>query len=218
MLTGPSLYNFPGQNPTDLIILLHGYGSNGADLLPMSRHFEDCFERPYFIAPNAPFRYEYAGSSYPNEWQWFSLADRSPPIMLRGVTQAREILDKFLNAKLNEFGLTNKNLYLVGFSQGTMTALHTAFRRVNEGCRCVIAISGTMIAPEILKDDIISKPPVCFVHGAKDDIVSLSLGMIAYKYTLQNGIKAEFHKLPEAKHHIDFTAIEHIKKFLKLIK
>ncbi len=214
-LEGQVSYKFEGQKPTDLIVFLHGYGSCGRDLITLSQHLEDAFEKPYFIAPNAPFQYEFVGSTFPDEWQWFSLLDRSRESLMSGAKIAEPILNYFLDKKLEELGLTNENLYLIGFSQGTMIALHTALRRENGGCKGIVAFSGTMIAPDLLVNEIISRPKTCFIHGEKDNIVPISLGKIAYDYALKNNIEATFHKIPEIEHYIDFNAINICKNFLK---
>lgn len=214
-LEGPISYKFEGQKPTDLVVFLHGYGSCGKDLISLSTHLEEAFERPYFIAPNAPFNYEFIGSTFPDEWQWFSLIDRSRESMLSGAKVAAPILNYFLDKKLEELELTNKNLYIVGFSQGTMMSLYTMLRRPNGGCNGLVAFSGTMVAPELLVQEVVSKPEVCVIHGENDNIVRISLGKIAYDYLVAAGIKAEFHKMPNLEHYINYDAINLAKDFFK---
>lgn len=215
MLEGPIYYKFQNEQPTDLIVFLHGYGSCGNDLINLSSHIAEVFERPYFIAPNAPFKYEFVGATFPEEYQWYSLLERSRENLLQGSNEAFKRFDKFLDMLLEKFNLTNKNLYLIGFSQGGMVALHTAFRRKNGGCNKVVALSTTIVSPETLKDDIISKPKICFIHGDADTIVPIALGKIAYKYALECGVDAQFHKMQGLGHFIDFNVIEIIKKFFK---
>ena len=215
MLKGLTSYKFKGKTPTDLIVFLHGYGSSGSDLINLSQYMEDVFERPYFIAPNGPFQYEFVGASFPNEYQWYSLIERSREKLIEGSQIASKWLDPFLDSTLQQFNLTNKNLHLIGFSQGGMVALHTAFKRKDGGAKSVIGIGTTIVAPETLKDEIISKPKTCFIHGDADTIVPISLGKIAYQYALEAGVEAEFHKMPELGHFIDFNVIEVMKSFLK---
>jgi phospholipase/carboxylesterase len=217
-LTGPYSYKFEAESPTDLIVFLHGYGSRGQDLITLSQHLEGVFERPYFIAPNAPFQYEFVGSTFPDEWQWFSLLDRSQQSLTAGAKIAEPILNYFLDKKLEEFGLTNQNLHLIGFSQGTMMALQTALRRKDGGCKGIVAFSGTMIAPDMLEKEIISRPKICFIHGENDNIVPISLGKIAYNYAIKNEIEAEFHKIPNIEHYVDFNAINKCINFLQSLK
>lgn len=97
-------------------------------------------------------------------------------------------------------------------------ALHTALRRKNGGCRAVFAVSGTMVAPQLLEKEIISKPPICFVHGKEDKIVPVSLGKISYEYALKNGIKAEFNAMEGLEHFIDFNAMQKITSFIKSLQ
>jgi phospholipase/carboxylesterase len=216
LLNGPVVYKHEGQKPTDLVVFLHGYGSCGKDLITLSKHIEEAFERPYFIAPNAPFAYEFVGATFPDEWQWYSLLDRSSEALMKGSKTAEPILNYFLDAKLEELNLTNQNLHIIGFSQGTMMALHTILRRKDGGCKNLVAFSGTMAGPEHLEREIISKPKVCFIHGSQDNIVPISLGKIAYNFVVENGVKAEFHKVENLEHYVNFEAIEIAKNFLTI--
>lgn len=207
-------YKFRNQNPTDVIVFLHGYGSSGNDLINLSTYLEGAFERPYFIAPNAPFKYEFIGASFPFEYQWYSLLERSSEKLIEGSKIASEHLNPFLDKILEKFNLTNQNLHLIGFSQGGMVALHTAFKRPNGGVKTVVGIGTTIVSPETLKEEIISKPKVCFIHGDADAIVPISLGKIAHKYVVEAGVSAEFHKIPELGHFIDFKVMQIVKNFL----
>ncbi len=213
LLNGPSVYNFTNQKPTDLVIFLHGYGSYGKDLINLSQHLEEAFDRPYFIAPNAPFPYEFIGATFPNEFQWYSLLDRSDDALMEGSRKAEIILNHFINEKLKELDLTDENLSLIGFSQGTMIALHTALRR-EKPCKAIIAFSGTMVEPQLLKAEIKSRPKICFIHGTEDSIVPIGLGKIAYTYLVENKVEAEFHKVPALSHSIDFNAIKIARDFI----
>lgn len=215
LLEGFVNYNFEGKKPTDLVVLLHGYGSSGKDLISLSKHFEDTFERPYFIAPNAPEEYEFAGASFPNEWQWFSLVDRGSEALLKGVRGAEKVLNHFLDETLKKFDLTDKNLILMGFSQGSMVALHTALRRKNP-CAGLVIFAGSMLSPEVLPNEIISRPKTCFIHGTEDKIVPPVLGKIGHKYAKENNVESEFFEIPGLEHYINFEALEKAKSFLKV--
>ena len=94
-------------------------------------------------------------------------------------------------------------------------ALHTILRRKNGGCKTLLAFSGTIAAPELLSREIISKPRTCFIHGEKDNIVPVSLGKIAHNFLINNGVNAEFHKVPDLEHYVDFKAIKIAKEFIE---
>ena len=119
-----------------------------------------------FLSPNAPFPCELS----PFGFQWFGLEDRSPEMKLGGVRVAAQILEPFLDAELARRGLGDRDLALVGFSQGTMMSLHVGPRRANP-IGGILGFSGALIAPELLAQETRSKPPVFLVHGTADQVV-----------------------------------------------
>src|SRR5215510_13032019 len=126
-LSGPSQAPASGGKPKQLVVLLHGYGSNGDDLIGLAPFFAQALPDAEFLSPNAPFPCEMS----PFGFQWFSLEDRSPEMKLGGTRLAAQILDQFLDAELARRDLKDPDLALVGFSQGTMMSLHVGPRRPN---------------------------------------------------------------------------------------
>ncbi len=152
-----------------LVVFLHGYGADGADLLGLADPLGPHLPHTAFVAPDAPERC--AGN--PFGYQWFPipwLDGSSEAAAQAGMLAAMADLNGFLDARLSEEGLTAADLALVGFSQGTMMALAVAPRRPAP-CACVVGFSGRLIAPERLKDEIVSRPPVLLVHGDADEVV-----------------------------------------------
>ncbi|MBU2982744.1 dienelactone hydrolase family protein [Lentibacter algarum] len=152
-----------------VVVFLHGYGANGADLLgladPLGEHLPDTL----FIAPDAPE----ACAGAPMGFQWFPIAwidNSSEEESERGMRAAAEDLNAFLDGILVDEDLLPEQMVLFGFSQGTMMALQVAPRREDEVAG-IIAFSGRLLAPELLKDEAVSKPPVLLVHGDADDVV-----------------------------------------------
>lgn len=220
ILSGPSCYEHGETMPTDLVILCHGYGSNGYNMMDLADFFAEISERPYFVAPNAPFDYEFADPDdleSPEAYQWYSLQDRNTDLLLAGSNRAAKLLNSFIDTKLAALGLKDENLILIGFSQGAMISLHTALRRTNP-CKAVVSFSGTIIAPDKLHEEIQSRPKVCIVHGDEDDVVQISLGKIAHKYLLENNVPSEFHKIDGLDHSIDEKCIKIVNGFLKSLK
>ena len=150
-------------------VVLHGYGANGADLLgladPLGEHLPDTL----FIAPDAPE----ACAGAPMGFQWFPIPwidNSSEEESERGMLAAAEDLNAFLDGILVDEDLLPEQMVLFGFSQGTMMSLQVAPRREDEVAG-IIAFSGRLLAPELLKDEAVSKPPVLLVHGDADDVV-----------------------------------------------
>lgn len=153
----------------NMVVFVHGYGADGADLLgladPLAPHMPDTL----FIAPNAPER----SQGNPFGYQWFPipwLDGSSEDAAREGLLSAARDLNAFLDDRLAEEGMQPDQLALVGFSQGTMISLHIAPRRAAP-VAAVVGFSGRLIAPEVLGAETISKPPVFLIHGDADDVV-----------------------------------------------
>lgn len=152
-----------------VVVFLHGYGANGADLLgladPLGEHLPDTL----FVAPDAPERV----AGMPNANQWFPLPwidGSSEEECERGMMQAVQDLNAFLDALMVDEDVLPEQVVLFGFSQGTMMALHVAPRREDE-IAGVVAFSGRMQTPESLADEAVSRPPILLIHGDQDDVV-----------------------------------------------
>lgn len=152
--------------PKELVILLHGLGADGNDLISLAPMFARALPEAAFVSPHAPFPCDMA----PMGRQWFSFQDRDPAAVLAGVRAAASHLDAFIDAELERAGLGDERLVLLGFSQGTMMALHTAIRRAHP-CAAVIGYSGALVGPELLAEEVRSRPPVLLVHGQADEVV-----------------------------------------------
>lgn len=152
-----------------IVVFVHGYGADGADLLgladPLAPHLPDTA----FYAPDAPE----PCSGNPFGRQWFSIPwlDGSSEADSRaGLLRAAEDLNVFLDRIMADEGVAPEALALVGFSQGAMMSLHVAPRR-DVAIAGVVAISGRLLAPDLLAAETVVKPPVLLVHGDQDPVV-----------------------------------------------
>ena len=151
-----------------LVVFLHGYGADGADLLgladPLAPHLPDTV----FVAPDAPE--PCAGNPMGRQWFGIPWMDGTPEDEAKaGVARSAEDINAFLDARLAAEGLGPEALALVGFSQGAMMSLHVAPRR-DPAVGAVVAISGRLLAPELL-GEVKTRPPVMLIHGDRDPVV-----------------------------------------------
>jgi phospholipase/carboxylesterase len=151
------------------VVFLHGYGANGADLLgladPLGEHLPDTL----FVAPDAPE----ACAGAPFGYQWFPIPwidGSSEEESMAGMARAVDDLNAFLDALMVDEDLLPEQVCLFGFSQGTMMSLHVGPRREDE-LAGIVGFSGRILAPELLADEVTSKPPILLVHGDMDDVV-----------------------------------------------
>jgi len=165
-LSGPSVPPQAGGQPQQLVILLHGVGADGNDLINLSQTMGQALPHARFVAPNGPEACDMAPMGY----QWFSLQDRSPVSMLAGIQRSVPFLNAFIDAELARDGLGDEQLALLGFSQGTMMSLYTAPRRPKQ-MAAVLGYSGALLGSDTLATEAVSKPPMFLVHGDADQVV-----------------------------------------------
>lgn len=205
-LSGPESPPASGKKPKHLVVMLHGYGANGHDLISLAPMLAEALPDAHFISPDAPFPCEMS----PYGRQWFSLNDWSPKSMLAGAQKVAPILNLFLDAQLKRFNLNDSNMALMGFSQGTMISLYVALRRKTT-CAGVMGFSGSLIGEE----GIISKPPVCLVHGDSDNVVPYGAMALAEASLRHEGVQVETHTRRGLGHGIDMEGIAIASRFLR---
>ena len=165
-LSGPSRPPVAGGKPTRLVILLHGLGADGNDLIGLQQYWGPLVPEAEFVSPNAPFPCDMA----PYGYQWFSAQDRTPPSVLAGVRASAPSLDAYIDDEIAKRGLDAGDAALVGFSQGTMMALFVGLRRATP-LAGILGYSGRLIAADLLPGELRSRPPVLLVHGTDDPLV-----------------------------------------------
>jgi phospholipase/carboxylesterase len=169
-------------------VLLHGYGSNGEDLISLAPYWSKLLPHAQFISPNAPERVPGA----PNGFQWFPLSRMDPRELEIGVARASETLARFIDRELAHYNLDESKLALVGFSQGTMMALHVGVRR-EKNVAAVLGYSGALAGAAKLKNEIKSKPHILLVHGDRDDVIPLPAMFDAADALCEAGHGAQWH-------------------------
>jgi len=198
-LTGPAFGPAAGGAPKRLVILLHGYGANGDDLIGLAPPLSQVLPDAEFLSPNAP--YPCAQNPF-GGFQWFDVWNRDTENRLAEVRKTEPIVNGFIDEALATRGLTDAALALVGFSQGTMLSLHVALRRAAP-CAGVLGFSGRLEAPETLSAEITARPPVMLIHGELDELLPVALMDAAAETLAANGVKVETHRRPGLGHGID---------------
>jgi phospholipase/carboxylesterase len=211
VLDGPRIHPV-GRPAKSLVIFLHGYGADGNDLIDIGRLWAAEMPDTAFVSPHAPEPCEEA----PMGRQWFPLSRIDPAKLRDGVVGAAPILNAFIDAELARHKLTEDRLALVGFSQGTMLALHVAPRRMRQ-IAGVVGYSGLIPGPEYLASELRQRPPVLLVHGDQDPLIP-SLALFAATRVLTDvGIAVEWHVEPGLAHSIDQKGLDLGLAFVKRV-
>lgn len=203
-----------GQAPKQLIILLHGVGSNGRDLISLAPYYAAAVPDAHFISPDAPFAYDQA-PGYPDMFQWFSLQERTFKKRLEGVKMVTPIVHAFMKEQLKRFELPASKLALVGFSQGTMTSLY-AGPSYKEQIAGILGYSGMLIWEEE-KPNFNHMVPVHLVHGDRDDVVPVDAYHHAREKLEKSGFKVSGEIERGLPHSINENGIENGAKFLQAV-
>ncbi len=201
-LMGPRFGAQPGQ-AKQLVVVLHGLGADGQDLIQIAPDWAEALPEAAFIAPDAPHPCDMA----PYGRQWFSVQDRTPAVMAAGVRSAAAALGPLVEAELAGFGLPPAALALAGFSQGAMMALQLGLRGASAPAT-ILAYSGALLGPESLAAELTGKPPVLLVHGEADDVVPVAATRAAEAALRAAGIPVEAIYRPGLPHAIDPAGIE----------
>jgi len=205
-LSGPVLP--PARGPaTHLVVLVHGYGADGEDLIGLANHWQELLPTVAFVAPNAPARIP-GGPGY----QWFPISRIDPHEMQKGVEVAGPDLDATLDAELARLGLGPEKLALVGFSQGTMLSLHIGLRRAIKPA-AIVGFSGLLPGPPPSKGAI---PPILLTHGDSDTVIPPQAMFLAAIQLGMAGAAVQWHLARGMGHGIDPEGLTMAGLFLNL--
>jgi phospholipase/carboxylesterase len=185
--------------PRQLVILCHGVGADGHDLIDLAPSWGHALPDAVFVAPDGPEAFDMA----PMGRQWFSLGDLDPLKLVAGVRRAAAWLDPFIDQQLGKYGLPETAYALMGFSQGAMTALFTGLRRPHAP-RAILAFSGALlIEPGSVAAELKNHAPVLLAHGELDQVVPAFRSRDAAKLLAQAGVPVETIYSPKLEHGID---------------
>ena len=198
IVNGASLQPRSGAPPKKIVLLLHGFGSSGTDMISLAPQWQDALPDTLFLAPHAPQRCGMMGAGY----QWWGLSGFAPSALAAGAASAAPAIDAFIDRKLAQYELTDADLALVGFSQGTMMALHVALRRPRS-VAAVVGYSGMLAGTVGFAHTDFSKPPVFLVHGTADPVVPVAALHMSESELKRLGVEVTTHISYGVAHSVD---------------
>jgi len=198
-LSGPMLPPASGGAAKQAMVLLHGYGSDGNDLIGLAPLWQEALPDAVFISPNGPEQCGQLASGY----QWFDISFDGDRLAKRqlGVVQAAPVLREFLDDLWSQTDITPENTLLAGFSQGAMMALHVGLS-LDRPLMGIIGFSGALLPPEGFGSEGVAKSPVCLVHGDNDSVVDPIHSAEADLALRQAGYEVHYHVSPGVGHGI----------------
>ena len=203
---GAALEPTSGGPARSLVVLLHGYGADANDLVPLAQSWRLSLPQTAFAVPDAPAQ----AVGNPFGRQWFPIAMGDPTKIRDGVHEVEAELDLFLDQELEARGLDNRNLAIMGFSQGAVLALHVGLRRQGP-IAAILAFSGLLAVPPPVR---LAFPPVLLGHGANDSLIPASAMQNANDGLTAAGVDVEALLRPGLGHGIDEAELTAGAKFL----
>jgi phospholipase/carboxylesterase len=210
-LDGPRLAPASGRPPKQLVVLLHGYGADGNDLIGLGSEWARFLPDAAFVSPHAP---EALPGQFSGGRQWFNLETRSEREWEEGVRRAHPTLSAFILEEAKKAKLPLSAVALVGFSQGTMMALQTGVR-LPEAPAAIIGFSGHLAGAARLAAEIKVKPPVLLIHGSADDVIPYQAIHLARNALAAADVPVQWQIRPGLGHGIDPEGLQAAGLFLQ---
>ena len=198
-LSGPVFEPASKRPANSIVLLLHGYGANGEDLIGLAPPLSQALPDTVFLSPNAPFPCE--GNPI-GGFQWFDVWQNEGKDRIKAVRYAAEIVKAYITAELEKRDLDLSRMVFLGFSQGTMLSLHLGLRLENP-CGAIVGYSGRLEAPELLEKEIRSRPPVMLIHGEEDPLLPVEMMDAAETELRANQVDISSFRRPGLGHGID---------------
>jgi phospholipase/carboxylesterase len=201
-LDGPRWGPASKGTPKQLVVLCHGLGADGYDLIDLAPTWAHALPDAAFVAPTAQDPCDQG----PTGHQWWSVMDRTPSVMAAGARRAATFLNPLIDAELARLDLPADAYAVMGFSQGAMLSLFTGLRRP-VAPRAILAFSGALLDPDSLATELTHRPPVLLVHGEADDVVPVSRSHDAEAALRALDVPVEATYVPRLGHGIDDTGL-----------
>jgi phospholipase/carboxylesterase len=146
--------------------------------------------------------------------QWFPLQMHSEEELRRGANATAPALVAFVAEEAAKLKLPLSAVALVGFSQGTMMALHVGLR-LPQRLAAIVGFSGHLPSAERLGAEIKSRPPVLLIHGAVDEVIPVEAIHHARVALAAAGVPVQWRISPGLAHGIDAEGLRTAGLFLR---
>lgn len=187
-----------------LIILFHGYGSNGEDLHDVAKILTKNIENAIVLCPNAPFE----SLNKDGGFEWFPITQVREDYFLEGLNSIFPYIKNYIDLQVKEYQISYQNVIVGGFSQGACLAVHAALRLSEKILGAISWCGGVVDYHNSLSSEIQNKIPICLIHGKEDRVIPAAFSERALKNLQANNVEAEIHLIEGLSHRIDSKSVQ----------
>lgn len=178
------------KNP--LLLLLHGYGSNEADLFSFASELP---EEYYIISARAPYDLQYGS------YAWYAInfdADQNKFSDNEQAIKSRDLVVHFIEELIANYAIDTNKVTLLGFSQGTVLSYAVALSHPDK-IQKVVALSGYVSEPILEKDYLkndLSKLKIFASHGTVDQVIPVEWARKSKPFLEKLGVNLTYKEYP----------------------
>ena len=219
LLTGPFVQMDKSERIENIVVMLHGYGSNGNDLIQIAHQWKDNFPKVFFSAPNAPFKF----TGFHQGFMWFDVYPEGIPIdkaskkhqekVMKDFNKSCDLIKQHIYNLSKEHNVSLSKLFLLGFSQGSMMSIEVG-TILNKSIAGIISLSGRIYSKDFYQRSR-KKCPILVVHGDNDNIIPPSRFHETCEILEKSGYNVEKYLMKNMGHSINNDVNEISKSFIK---
>lgn len=195
--------------PPPLLLLLHGVGSNERDLMGLTPWLDGRF---FVVSARAPIALGYDAYG----WFRFEFTPNGPVVSdPREAESSFRLILRFLDEVVEVYGVDPAQVYLMGFSQGTIMSLSVALTRP-EKVAGLVAMSGRFpdgIQPQIAPPEKLQNLPILLQHGTEDPVLPIHYGRAARETLESLPVKLDYHEYLMG-HHVSQESLADVSAWL----
>tara|TARA_Y100000590_G_scaffold62093_1_gene66373 strand:- start:12 stop:689 length:678 start_codon:yes stop_codon:yes gene_type:complete len=217
-LDGPSIINNINKKINKIVIMLHGYGSNGNDLIQIAKIIENSLDKTSFFAPDAPYKSKNFNGYmwfevYPNGIPFSDATDEQKSQIMKDFHNSCALIKNFIYKVSKKYNVELNRIFLLGFSQGSMMSLEVG-TSLKESIGGIISLSGRIWGKNF-NNIIRKKCPILIVHGSQDQIIKPFRYEETYDILNKSNFKIEKKLINNMGHNINDEVINILTNFIK---
>lgn len=198
-----------GWRPKKIIILLHGPDIPAAQMMHLAHLFAPHFPTVKFFAVEAP----YVDPDHPERRVWLRSRDRTAASQVAALKEVTPAINRYIDEVLAEYEISERDIALVGFSEGAVAVLYAGLRRV-QAVSGILCFAGCILDRNHLKEEIRSRPKVYLIQGDEDPYLPRQVVLDTIEVLMRSGVRVDSHFVRGKGHQIGKENLKYGSRFL----